>query len=111
MEGVDRALILQALRALEGRAGGEKGTLREHRPCGVAARHRSGCSSNSLGGLPEVVRARADCAPDDTPGDEEEHAPGHRGNERLVGMITHRDITTRVVAESAALETTSVGDV
>jgi CBS domain-containing protein len=32
-------------------------------------------------------------------------------DERLVGMITDRDITTRVVAESAALETTSVGDV
>jgi CBS domain-containing protein len=30
---------------------------------------------------------------------------------RLVGMITDRDITTRVVAESAAPETTSVGDV
>ena len=32
-------------------------------------------------------------------------------DERLVGMITDRDITTRVVAESAVLETTSVGDV
>ena len=32
-------------------------------------------------------------------------------NERLVGMITDRDITTRVVAESAVPETTSVGDV
>ena len=32
-------------------------------------------------------------------------------DERLVGMITDRDITTRVVAESAAPETTSVGDV
>jgi CBS domain-containing protein len=32
-------------------------------------------------------------------------------DERLVGMITDRDITTRVVAESAALETTSVGEV
>jgi CBS domain-containing protein len=31
--------------------------------------------------------------------------------ERLVGMITDRDITTRVVAESAAPEATSVGDV
>ena len=31
--------------------------------------------------------------------------------ERLVGMITDRDITTRVVAESAAPETTSVEDV
>ena len=30
---------------------------------------------------------------------------------RLIGMITDRDITTRVVAESAAPETTSVGDV
>jgi len=29
-------------------------------------------------------------------------------DERLVGMITHRDITTRVVAESAVPETTSV---
>jgi CBS domain-containing protein len=29
----------------------------------------------------------------------------------LVGMITDRDITTRVVAESAAPETTSVGEV
>ena len=32
-------------------------------------------------------------------------------DERVVGMITDRDITTRVVAESAPLETTSVGDV
>ena len=32
-------------------------------------------------------------------------------DERLVGMITDRDITTRVVAESAAPETTSVGEV
>ena len=32
-------------------------------------------------------------------------------NERLVGMITDRDITTRVVAESAVPETTSVEDV
>ena len=32
-------------------------------------------------------------------------------DERLVGMITDRDITTRVVAEAADLETTSVGDV
>jgi CBS domain-containing protein len=32
-------------------------------------------------------------------------------DERLVGMITDRDITTRVVAESAAPERTSVGDV
>jgi CBS domain-containing protein len=32
-------------------------------------------------------------------------------DDRLVGMITDRDITTRVVAESAVLETTSVGDV
>jgi CBS domain-containing protein len=32
-------------------------------------------------------------------------------DERLVGMITDRDITTRVVAESAVPETTSVGDV
>jgi CBS domain-containing protein len=32
-------------------------------------------------------------------------------DERPVGMITDRDITTRVVAESAAPETTSVGDV
>ena len=32
-------------------------------------------------------------------------------DERLVGMITDRDITTRVVAESAVLESTSVGDV
>jgi len=31
--------------------------------------------------------------------------------EQLVGMITDRDITTRVVAEGAHLETTSVGDV
>ena len=31
--------------------------------------------------------------------------------ERLVGMITDRDITTRVVAESAVPEKTSVGDV
>jgi CBS domain-containing protein len=30
---------------------------------------------------------------------------------RLVGMITDRDITTRVVAESAVPATTSVGDV
>ena len=30
---------------------------------------------------------------------------------RLVGMITDRDITTRVVAEAAVPETTSVGDV
>ena len=42
---------------------------------------------------------------------------GHIGSlpvtedEQLVGMITDRDITTRVVAESAAPETTSVGDV
>jgi CBS domain-containing protein len=42
---------------------------------------------------------------------------GHIGSlpvtedERLVGMLTDRDITTRVVAESAAPETTSVGDV
>ena len=42
---------------------------------------------------------------------------GHIGSlpvtedERLVGMITDRDITTRVVAESAAPETTSVGEV
>jgi CBS domain-containing protein len=42
---------------------------------------------------------------------------GHIGSlpvtedERLVGMITDRDITTRVVAESADPETTSVGDV
>ena len=42
---------------------------------------------------------------------------GHIGSlpvtedERLVGMITDRDITTTVVAESAAPETTSVGDV
>jgi CBS domain-containing protein len=32
-------------------------------------------------------------------------------DDRLVGMITDRDITTRVVAESAVPETTSVGDV
>jgi CBS domain-containing protein len=32
-------------------------------------------------------------------------------DDRLVGMITDRDITTRVVAEGAAPETTSVGDV
>jgi CBS domain-containing protein len=32
-------------------------------------------------------------------------------DERLVGMITDRDITTRVVAESAVPETTAVGDV
>jgi CBS domain-containing protein len=32
-------------------------------------------------------------------------------DERLVGMITDRDITTRVVAESAVPETTSVGEV
>ena len=32
-------------------------------------------------------------------------------DERLVGMITDRDITTRVVVESAVPETTSVGDV
>jgi CBS domain-containing protein len=32
-------------------------------------------------------------------------------DQRLVGMITDRDITTRVVAESAVPETTSVGDV
>ena len=32
-------------------------------------------------------------------------------DERLIGMITDRDITTRVVAESAVPETTSVGDV
>jgi CBS domain-containing protein len=32
-------------------------------------------------------------------------------DERLIGMITDRDITTRVVAESAAPEATSVGDV
>ncbi len=32
-------------------------------------------------------------------------------DERLVGMITDRDITTRVVAESAVPEMTSVGDV
>src|SRR5215211_190315 len=110
MEGVDRALILQALRALKGRAGGEKGTLREHRPCGVAARHRSGCSSNSLGGLLEVVRARADRAPDVRPVTRRITLPVTE-DERLVGMITHRDITTRVVAESAVPETKSVEDV
>jgi CBS domain-containing protein len=32
-------------------------------------------------------------------------------DDRLVGMITDRDITTRVVAERAAPEATSVGDV
>src|SRR3954447_15878576 len=32
-------------------------------------------------------------------------------DERLVGVITDRDITTRVVAESAVPEATSVGDV
>ena len=32
-------------------------------------------------------------------------------DEQLVGMITDRDITTRVVAEDADLKTTSVGDV
>jgi CBS domain-containing protein len=32
-------------------------------------------------------------------------------DEKLVGMITDRDITTRVVAEAAVPETTSVGDV
>jgi CBS domain-containing protein len=32
-------------------------------------------------------------------------------DESLVGMITDRDITTRVVAESAVPETTAVGDV
>ena len=32
-------------------------------------------------------------------------------DERLVGMITDRDITMRVVAEGAVPETTSVGDV
>ena len=32
-------------------------------------------------------------------------------DERLVGMITDRDITTRVVAESAVPESTAVGDV
>jgi CBS domain-containing protein len=32
-------------------------------------------------------------------------------DKRLVGMITDRDITTRVVAESAVPETTLVGDV
>ena len=31
--------------------------------------------------------------------------------EKLVGMITDRDITTRVVADAADPETTSVGDV
>jgi CBS domain-containing protein len=31
-------------------------------------------------------------------------------DERLVGMITDRDITTRVVAESAVPQATSVGD-
>jgi CBS domain-containing protein len=31
--------------------------------------------------------------------------------EQLVGLITDRDITTRVVAEAADIETTSVGDV
>jgi CBS domain-containing protein len=31
--------------------------------------------------------------------------------DQLVGMITDRDITTRVVAEAADAETTSVGDV
>jgi CBS domain-containing protein len=42
---------------------------------------------------------------------------GHIGSlpvtedERLVGMITDRDITTRVVAEGAVPETMSVGDV
>jgi len=30
---------------------------------------------------------------------------------QLVGMITDRDITTRVVAEAAVLETTAIGDV
>jgi CBS domain-containing protein len=30
---------------------------------------------------------------------------------RLIGMITDRDLTTRVVAEAAVPETTSVGDV
>ncbi len=32
-------------------------------------------------------------------------------DEKLVGMITDRDITTRVVADAADAETTSVGDV
>jgi CBS domain-containing protein len=32
-------------------------------------------------------------------------------NEKLVGMITDRDITTRVVAEAADPKTTSVGEV
>jgi CBS domain-containing protein len=32
-------------------------------------------------------------------------------DQNLVGMITDRDITTRVVAEAADLESTSVGDV
>ncbi|MFL5946484.1 MAG: CBS domain-containing protein [Gaiellaceae bacterium] len=32
-------------------------------------------------------------------------------DERLVGMITDRDITTRVVAENSVPETTTVGDV
>ena len=32
-------------------------------------------------------------------------------DEKLVGMITDRDITTRVVAEAADPQTTSVGDV
>jgi CBS domain-containing protein len=32
-------------------------------------------------------------------------------NDQLVGMITDRDITTRVVAEAADPKTTSVGDV
>jgi CBS domain-containing protein len=32
-------------------------------------------------------------------------------DEKLVGMITDRDITTRVVAEAADLKTTSVGEV
>jgi CBS domain-containing protein len=32
-------------------------------------------------------------------------------DEQLLGMITDRDITTRVVAEAAVPETTSVGDV
>jgi CBS domain-containing protein len=31
--------------------------------------------------------------------------------DELVGMITDRDITTRVVADAADLETTSVGDI
>jgi CBS domain-containing protein len=34
-----------------------------------------------------------------------------RDGDTLVGMITDRDITTRVVAEAADLATTSVGDV